>query len=220
MRCLMAPTRCCCLQTNVMSVDATPALAYIVGGCMDDCVHIWHLVQHGNEGARAAGPPADGDGGAKGTELVEYACGGYQVMHESAPRARAGEATAAAAAAAAACAAQPRAPPAAAAATAAQKPTHTVAARARAAHGKVTRVCFDAGHAALASTGGTQSTVWTTFSGDGPAGSMPVLALGHTKAVSHQVGNGRSCMQCGHDESACSSKEEIQMRVTSWPELV
>eukprot|EP00878_Enallax_costatus_P035397 GHUV01039450.1.p1 GENE.GHUV01039450.1~~GHUV01039450.1.p1 ORF type:complete len:110 (+),score=23.14 GHUV01039450.1:160-489(+) len=52
----------CLLQTNVLSVAATPGLSYVVGGCMDSCVHIWQFST---------------EEGADKTELVEYSCGGY-----------------------------------------------------------------------------------------------------------------------------------------------
>ena len=65
-----------------MSVAATPDLRYIVGGCMDECVHIWHLSQPGKDGAAGAAQRAEGDDDDDdaATELVEYSCGGYQVM--------------------------------------------------------------------------------------------------------------------------------------------
>jgi hypothetical protein len=70
------------LQTNVMSVAATPKLDYVVGGCMDSCVHIWKF----EKPAKAAAADKDGKGteGAadsyeeeEGTKLIEYSCGGY-----------------------------------------------------------------------------------------------------------------------------------------------
>lgn len=46
----------------MLSVAATPKLEYVVGGCMDSCVHIWKF------------EPAEADAAP---ELVEYSCGGY-----------------------------------------------------------------------------------------------------------------------------------------------
>jgi hypothetical protein len=70
------------LQTNVMAVAATPKLDYVVGGCMDSCVHIWKFekpaktaaADKDGEGVEAA---ADGDEEEEGTKLIEYSCGGY-----------------------------------------------------------------------------------------------------------------------------------------------
>jgi hypothetical protein len=69
------------LQTNVLSVAATPKLDYVVGGCMDSCVHIWKFekpataaADKDGEGEAAA---ADGDEAEERTKLIEYSCGGY-----------------------------------------------------------------------------------------------------------------------------------------------
>lgn len=50
------------LQTNIYSAAATPSLQYVVGGCMDSCVHIWQF---------------SSKEGSDKTELVEFSCGGY-----------------------------------------------------------------------------------------------------------------------------------------------
>jgi hypothetical protein len=69
------------LQTNVLSVAATPKLDYVVGGCMDSCVHIWKFEQPVKGAADKEGEgvegAADGDEEEEGTKLIEYSCGGY-----------------------------------------------------------------------------------------------------------------------------------------------
>eukprot|EP00878_Enallax_costatus_P018098 GHUV01019041.1.p1 GENE.GHUV01019041.1~~GHUV01019041.1.p1 ORF type:complete len:372 (+),score=94.31 GHUV01019041.1:697-1812(+) len=111
----MAPGMMLEYGTNVLSVAATPGLSYVVGGCMDSCVHIWQFST---------------EEGADKTELVEYSCGGYMT--------------------------------------------------------KVGQVDFNSEGTALASIGGTQNTVWD-FTGEGPAGSIPVVTLGHTKNCTCQA---------------------------------
>lgn len=68
------------LQTNVLAVAATPKLDYVVGGCMDSCVHIWkfekpEVKQAGAEGSTEAAGEAEEE--EEGTKLIEYSCGGY-----------------------------------------------------------------------------------------------------------------------------------------------
>jgi WD40 repeat protein len=149
-------------QTNVLSADGTPDLSWIVGGCMDQAVHIWHITRQpagaaaaaeeasnsgaatnsakggGDDGDDEAQPPVptttvDCPDGSKLT-LVELTCGGYA--------------------------------------------------------GKVTRVDFGAaagdGGPLLASCGGHACMIWS-FGGDGPAGTAPMMLLGHSKAVDCQA---------------------------------
>ncbi len=56
----------------------------------------------------------------------------------------------------------------------------------RAAAPQVLCVDFNPSYQLLASAGGTVNTVWS-FEGDGPAGSMPTVALGHAKPITCQV---------------------------------
>lgn len=142
----------CRYGTNVLSAAALPDMSYIVGGCMDSCVHIWHF-QTSPEVAAAAramakasiaeGPggnapdtsmPDDSTSEEGGSELVEYSCGGYSA--------------------------------------------------------KVTSTVFNGDNSMLASLGGTQCTVWDFTGPNGPAGSRPVIGLGHTKTVTCQVQSG------------------------------
>jgi hypothetical protein len=46
---------------------------------------------------------------------------------------------------------------------------------------------FNDSNTMLATTGGTQCTVWDFTGPDGPAGTLPVVGLGHTKTVTCQV---------------------------------
>jgi hypothetical protein len=122
-------------------------MSYIVGGCMDSCVHIWNF-QTSPEVAAAAramakasiagGPrnsaPDDSTSEEGGSELVEYSCGGYSA--------------------------------------------------------KVTSTVFNSDRSMLATLGGTQCIVWDFTGPQGPAGSRPVIGLGHTKTVTCQVQSG------------------------------
>lgn len=128
-----------------MSAAATPDLSYVVGGCMDSCVHIWHFTSS-PEAAAAARMAAEGSGEEGSTaeqqqqqqqqpgasELIEYSCGGYS--------------------------------------------------------SKVTSTVFNGDSTMLATLGGTQCTVWDFTGPQGPAGSIPVVGLGHTKTLTCQVG--------------------------------
>mmetsp|Transcript_26712 Transcript_26712/g.67191 ORF Transcript_26712/g.67191 Transcript_26712/m.67191 type:complete len:379 (+) Transcript_26712:109-1245(+) len=97
---------------NMLSVSATPDKAWIIAGCHDATVHIWHLTEGG--------------------DMQELTCGGYE--------------------------------------------------------GKVTSCEFDPSYRWMASTGGNRNVVWD-FSGAGPAGSVPTIALGHTKTINCQAWN-------------------------------
>jgi hypothetical protein len=125
-----------------MSAAARPDLSYIVGGCMDSCVHIWHFTGSPEAAAAAARTKAESSGKEgstseqqqqqpPGSEIIEYSCGGYS--------------------------------------------------------SKVTSTVFNGDHTMLASLGGTQCTVWDFTGPQGPAGSIPVVGLGHTKTVTCQV---------------------------------
>lgn len=136
--------------TNITAAAATPKLSYIVGGCMDSCVHIWHF-QSSPEAAAAARVEAQEAVGVEEaatsssssskagqgeqppglSEMVEYSCGGYE--------------------------------------------------------SKVVSTVFNANSTMLATLGGTRCTVWDFTGPDGPAGSLPVIGLGHTKTVTCQV---------------------------------
>lgn len=120
--------------TNVLAVAATPKLDYVVGGCMDSCVHIWkfekpEVKQAGAEGSTEAAGEAEEE--EEGTKLSEYSCGGYMT--------------------------------------------------------KVNAVDFNQAGTQMASLGGTQNTVWDFTGTDGPGGSVPVVALGHTKNCTCQA---------------------------------
>lgn len=138
--------------TNITAAAATPTLSYIVGGCMDSCVHIWHFQSSpeaaaaapqlesqeavGVEEAAAASSSSSSKAGQGEqppgvSELVEYSCGGYE--------------------------------------------------------SKVISTVFNANSTRLATLGGTRCTVWDFTGPDGPAGSLPVIGLGHTKTVTCQV---------------------------------
>lgn len=68
------------LQTNVLAVAATPQLKYVVGGCMDSCVHIWKFEQPEKQAADNGGEGGaedDDEDEEEGTKLIEYSCGGY-----------------------------------------------------------------------------------------------------------------------------------------------
>jgi hypothetical protein len=136
--------------TNVTAAAATPSLSYVVGGCMDSCVHIWHFQSSPDAAATArlkskeAAGAEDAAAGASSSsragqeeqppgssELVEYSCGGYEA--------------------------------------------------------KVISTVFNADSTMLATLGGTKSIMWDFTGPDGPAGSLPVIGLGHTKTVTCQV---------------------------------
>lgn len=138
--------------TNVMAAAATPSLSYVVGGCMDSCVHIWHFQSSPDaaatarlESKEAAGAEEAAAGAASSSsskagqeeqqpgssELVEYSCGGYEA--------------------------------------------------------KVISTVFNADSTMLATLGGTKSIMWDFTGPDGPAGSLPVVGLGHTKTVTCQA---------------------------------
>jgi hypothetical protein len=73
---------CAVLQTNVLSVAATPKLDYVVGGCMDSCVHIWKFEQPAPKQAKAESEAAAAAGESdeeeeEGVKLIKYSCGGY-----------------------------------------------------------------------------------------------------------------------------------------------
>lgn len=64
---------------------------------------------------------------------------------------------------------------------------------------KVTSTVFNGDHSILATLGGSQCMVWDFTGPDGPAGSKPVVGLGHTKTITCQVqsgGQGQSLV-CG-----------------------
>eukprot|EP00192_Tetraselmis_astigmatica_P010652 CAMPEP_0117657278 /NCGR_PEP_ID=MMETSP0804-20121206/5246_1 /TAXON_ID=1074897 /ORGANISM="Tetraselmis astigmatica, Strain CCMP880" /LENGTH=383 /DNA_ID=CAMNT_0005463723 /DNA_START=103 /DNA_END=1255 /DNA_ORIENTATION=- len=52
--------------------------------------------------------------------------------------------------------------------------------------GKVTNCAFDLSNRWMASTGGNRNVIWD-FSGSGPAGSMPTIALGHSLPLTSQA---------------------------------
>jgi WD40 repeat protein len=52
---------------------------------------------------------------------------------------------------------------------------------------KVNALEFNAAGVSLASIGGTQGTVWDFSSAEGPAGTVPVVLLGHTKNAAAQA---------------------------------
>jgi hypothetical protein len=52
---------------------------------------------------------------------------------------------------------------------------------------QVNAVDFNMAGTQMASLGGTQNTVWDFTGPDGPGGSVPVVALGHTKNCTCQV---------------------------------
>lgn len=60
---------------------------------------------------------------------------------------------------------------------------------------KVTHVDFNREGRLLASAGGSQTTIWD-FAGDGPADSVPLVALGHSKTVTCQVGYNTEVEAC------------------------
>jgi hypothetical protein len=130
--------------TNIMSAAAMPDMSYVVGGCMDNCVHIWHFesspeaaaaarieAEASRDGSSAEGSSKEEQEQPVASELIEYSCGGYQ--------------------------------------------------------SKVTGTLFNGSNTMLATIGGTQCTVWDFTGPDGPAGSLPVVGLGHTKTVTCQV---------------------------------
>lgn len=126
----------CRYGTNVLSAAATPDLSYVVGGCMDACVHIWHFSSSPEAAAAASAAgssenPAGSGGDAGSAQIVEFSCGGYMA--------------------------------------------------------KVTAAVFNAAGSMLSTLGGTQCTVWDFTGPDGPAGTIPVVGLGHTKAATCQV---------------------------------
>ena len=133
----------CRYGTNVLAAAALSDLSYIVGGCMDSCVHIWHFTASPEaaaaarmkaEEAQAAGgnEAAGGEADAPGSaELIEFSCGSYSA--------------------------------------------------------KVSGTVFNPANTMLATIGGTQSTIWDFTGAQGPAGSIPVVGLGHTKTVTCQV---------------------------------
>lgn len=53
-------------QTNILSVAATPDLQWVIGGCMDPSVHIWHIQERpaGTAPAAPAALPAGADAAA------------------------------------------------------------------------------------------------------------------------------------------------------------
>lgn len=126
-----------------MSAAATPDLSYIVGGCMDSVVHIWHFQASPEAAAAARMKAAEGSGEDSSSaqqeqqELVEFSCGGYA--------------------------------------------------------SKVTGTVFSGDHTMLATLGGTQCIVWDFTGPNGPAGSIPVVGLGHTKTLTCQVGWFHDC---------------------------
>ncbi|KAF6265937.1 WD40-repeat-containing domain protein [Scenedesmus sp. NREL 46B-D3] len=120
--------------TNVLAVAATPQLKYVVGGCMDSCVHIWKFEQPEKQAADNGGEGGaedDDEDEEEGTKLIEYSCGGYMT--------------------------------------------------------KVSAVDFNLAGTHMASLGGTQNTVWDFTGQDGPGGSVPVVALGHSKNCTCQA---------------------------------
>jgi hypothetical protein len=134
-------------------------MSYVVGGCMDSCVHIWHFESSPDVAAAESSPDvaaveramakasisAQPEGSTAvdstrqqevegGSELVEYSCGGYRA--------------------------------------------------------KVTSTVFNGDHSMLATLGGDQCLVWDFTGPEGPAGSKPVVGLGHTKTLTCQVQSG------------------------------
>lgn len=65
-------------------------------------------------------------------------------------------------------------------------------------HLQVNAVDFNQAGTQMASLGGTQNTVWDFTGTDGPGGSVPVVALGHTKNCTCQVyyGGRRTVLVC------------------------
>lgn len=54
---------------------------------------------------------------------------------------------------------------------------------------KVSGTVFNSAGTMLATLGGTQCTVWDFSGPSGPAGTIPVVGLGHTKNLTCQVGS-------------------------------
>lgn len=165
----------CRYGTNVLAAAALPDLSYIVGGCMDNCVHIWHFTASPEaaaaarmkaEEARAAGGGGEASDAADRAELIEFSCGGYTA--------------------------------------------------------KVSGCVFNGSNTMLATSGGTQSTVWDFKGPQGPAGSIPVVGLGHTKTVTCQVCwwvdwqllSSQVCLR-----HACCCQQHLQCHQTMMPRL-
>ncbi|GBF98413.1 hypothetical protein Rsub_10478 [Raphidocelis subcapitata] len=167
--------------SNILSVSATPDLSWIVGGCMDATVHIWRVQRRASpaelpepEAAAAEAAPRDGakgSGGAgkeqAGGEKEEAAEGEEDEEEEDeddGPRV-----------------------------SVVEGPDggmlEILELTCGGYSGKVNRADFGVsvdGDPLLASSGGNQCMIWD-FGGPGPAGSVPAITLGHTKAIDCQA---------------------------------
>jgi hypothetical protein len=188
--------------TDVLAAAATPNLSWLVGGCMDASVHIWHFSndpdalaeaaggeEHGGDSSAAEVPgnaaaekgaptPAAAGEGRKGQQGTDAKPGEQQEVSSD-------DAASSAAASAAL-----------------GVPTTMVQFACGGYETKVVALAFDSTWLQLASAGGTALTVWPFDGPTGPAGAVPVVTLGHerpvTVLVSEQAGVGQHDSHAQH----------------------